>query len=98
MQFPLWVTSSYNLDKATLVADAASLSAVSIVLLSDMPLCISEQYRPYAVSVAEFYSTACAICIYYVCSVIQLFCVCSSNAFIFLLPAFSCSFRNVASL
>ena len=98
IQFPLWVTSSCSLDIAILVAEAASLSAVIIVLLSDMPLCISEQYLPYAFRVAEFFSTAWAIYICWVWRVIQLFCVCSSKAFIFWLPAFSCSFRNEASL
>jgi hypothetical protein len=58
MQLPLCFTSSYIFDSAILVVDAASLSAVIMVLLSEMPLCISEQYLPYAVNVAEFYSTA----------------------------------------
>jgi hypothetical protein len=44
--------------------DAASLSAIIIVRLSEIPLCNSEQYLLYSVSVQLFFSTAPAI---YIC-------------------------------
>jgi hypothetical protein len=100
-----WVNSSYiafspytSFDTSTLVVDAAYLSAMIMVLLSEMPLCISEQYLPYSNKVFVFFSTACAICICWVWRVIQLLVVCSSNDLILSFPAFNWSLRNVANL
>ena len=53
-----------SLDTSILVVDAASLSAIIIVRLSEIPLCNSEQYLLYSVSVQLFFSTAPAI---YIC-------------------------------
>jgi hypothetical protein len=58
MQLLSWASSSstafapfVSFATSILVLDAAYLSAIIIVLLSEIPLCNSEQYLPYSVKV-----------------------------------------------
>ena len=67
------VTSLRSWDTASLVEDAASLSAVIMFLLSPIPWCISAQYLPYAAMVYVLRSVARARSICWLCNRMQLF-------------------------
>ena len=67
------VTSLRSWDTASLVEDAASLSAFIMFLLSPIPWYISAQYLPYAGMVYELRSVARARSICWLCNRMQLF-------------------------
>ena len=92
------VTSLRILDTSSLVVDAASLSVFMNFLFSPIPLCISAQYLPYAVNVCVFRSMALARSICWWCSLMQFPYIYCSNSFMVVLPLFSWSLRNYASL
>jgi len=92
------VISFLNLDISTLVVDAASLSVLMNFLFSPIPLCISAQYLPYAVNVCVFRSMALANSICWWCNLMQFPYIYCSNSFMVVLPLFSWSLRNYASL